>query len=195
MKIDAITLQRMVWNARLFTDKKSPAGPVALFTITDGYLRILSTDGHVALDERSPEVVETGPGWDVYVPLERLKELDEFLRTNTNSGGEYSNLDGKFGTGVDCPDKSMWGEFIGMSDQLAQLGARREAVSFAVRFERWRLLSRIRTGGDYPIDFSVRQIAGRIVVGFKAGPHIRGFIAPLDRSVVASTFPDQDILW
>lgn len=176
-EISAEELQRIIWNCLLFTDKKSPAGPVVQFTRAphDPFLRVKATDGWMTFNESYflGETREDLKQW--YMCQEDLKELNKLLK----EPGTQVQVDSLMRQEVTNPHPDYWEELRSVEQSVIVVN---EAYPYAVSFDRWKLLARIRSGGDYPVAFRLAEYAldRSSFLEFKVGPHIRGLIAPLE---------------
>lgn len=170
-----LTLEDALWNAILFTDRKSHVGDAIR---VDEYY-VTASDDHVIIRTRKGEPL----GGDDCYPT--IKQAKDFLK------------DGSIGDGwtVDPPFKDIWPI---VDDMLTMDEQTDVANPFALRPERFAKFSRIRVGGDYPVDF--RMVYSyqfqRDLLLFKAGPHVSGVVAPILRGRLAETFKDEpEVFW
>lgn len=199
MKIQASELHRLLYNAILFTDKKSAAGGVAKFRATFGSgpnmgLVVFATDDHVAIFDRIP--AEGGEEVDeFFLSLETMKALEKDLRDQDSVIDFDFNAHRVLGD----VDLELWDTVVRMlslkdfeSDDSVQ------HVTFALNPDRLRKFSLIKPG-NYPIDMRYGYDTGvhRDVIAFKAGPTLRGVLAPLDRELLAEKYGEQsgELLW
>lgn len=209
MKIQAKDLWRLMYNAQLFTDKKSATGGVAKFRQVIGPsagLAVFATDDHVAICDKAPgENTEFG---EFFLSLETMKQLEKSLREIVGEmnlvieDGEfrYIGMDGAVPF-ADSGDPDLWnmvGQMLsGFDFEYTPLGGDPLTV-FALNPDRLRKFSLLKPG-DYPIDIKTGydRVLERDLVAFKAGPTLRGVLAPLDRKLLTEKYGEDagSVMW
>lgn len=177
-------LYTIIWNALLFTDKKSQIGPVVEFTLNADQVVVRSADNYSGLVERrylDSYVGLTESTW--YMQKEDLQEIAKKLRVEPTEQVDLISLREQ---AVECPDAQAWQQFDYLNRHTLPQS---EAIGFAVAHDRWKLLGRVRSGGDYPIVVRLSQLQVSYddsvdIIQFRIGPDIRGYVAPLDDVVL-----------
>lgn len=202
MLIRTEDLSRAVWNLLLFSDKNSPSGPEVEFMVSElGPLLVVSaTDGIIGYTESFellPDDTQRPGIW--YLSITELKEIQKTLKEAPESSATALNLGGLYGHTTPAVD-GFWQDMEGVYEGIELDGpwgpeGRIEASPWGIRFERFRVLSRLRSGGDYPMDFiQLEAPGGSDYIAYRVGPRIRGFISPVNRDVVRENL-GKEALW
>jgi len=190
--IQAEDLHRLLYNAILFSDKKSAVDGDILFVLTGNSLAVYATDDHVAITDVC--VVEGGPGAaEFLVPLETAKELEKGLRGCTDLADPPAGRSWR-------DERDFWYTVIDLVHGRQFSDFSYDEVTFAVNPDRMRKFSLIKTPGrtDYPLDFKFgwNDTLEREVLPFKIGPSVRGVLAPVLRGIIREKFKDEkDVMW
>lgn len=198
MKIPAKELHRLLYNAILFTDKKSATGGVAAFRFNEHGLGVMATDDHVAILDVAYVPRPAGAMVDIFLSLDRMKILEKEYRDLT-AEVEFDPESVSFmGSPVD--DTDLWlrvGKMLSLDDFQSTACEDMDA-KFALNPDRLRKFSLLKPG-DYPIDmhYGYDNAIERDLVAFKAGPTLRGILAPLDRELLAEKFGKDagSVMW
>lgn len=210
MKIKAADLHRLLYNGCLFTDKKSATGGVAAFVLGGTRLAVMATDDHVAItDYITVEPQETELVF--FLSLESMKRQEKDLRDRAGDLEiDVDTVSTRLGTATGCyvpfadpGDPGLWnmvGQMLSLSDFGGVAGdvAESEGVLFALNPDRLRKFSLLKPG-DFPVDmrYGYDIAIERDVVAFRAGPTLRGVLAPLDRELLREKYGEQagSVLW
>lgn len=203
--------ERMLWNLSLFSDRKSAAGGFIYFEYVDGWLTGTATDDYIIITDRTPiegdvDARKNGQnGFAAKVAMtdakKALKDV-ESLNPITARLGLPLDPEGRRDEFVDVDDLDFWSAIFDMEDSFIPYNPASDCPDpFAIRPERFSKFSRIRPG-DFPVDFQLGSIlppgvVRRDALRFKAGPTVRGILAPIVRSRLEDEFADQagDVLW
>jgi hypothetical protein len=190
MKVNRIDFVWALQNAALFADKKSSAGGVVQFDAHDGWLTITSTDDFVVITHR---IRYSGQAFSGALEVALVKENAK-IHADASMGDTIDLVPEGF-TAAPWSEEFATG-VAALMDPSNYAGG--DWMPFAVRPERFRKFSLIKPG-DYPIDFlpgvvSVPGAGYRDILRFKAGPDVRGVLAPILRSRLEDEF-SEDVLW
>jgi hypothetical protein len=201
--------ERMLWNLTLFSDRKSAAGGFIYFEYVDGWLMGTASDDYIIITDKT-QINSDEPrkhqqnGLAAKVAMtdakKALKDV-ESLNPITAWLGLPLDKSGRRDEFVDVDDLPFWSAIFDMEDSFIANGDYDDGPEpFALRPERFSKFSRIRPG-EYPIDFRTGHIAvpagaRRQALQFKAGPTVRGVLAPILRSRLREEFVEEpEVLW
>lgn len=194
MKIQASELHRLLYNAILFTDKKSAAGGVAAFRVSEHGLGVMATDDHVAILDVALAPNDDAPE-DLFLSLETMKALEKDLR-DQNSEIDFAGDPHRI---LGAADPGFWdavGRMLSLDEFVSDDSL--QHVTFGLNPDRLRKFSLLKPGG-YPIDMRYGYDRGvaREVIAFKAGPTLRGVLAPLDRRLLKEKYGPEagSVMW
>lgn len=185
-------LKRLVYNAKLYADRRSDAKGTTLWIISDQTLRVVSSDDFVILvDEAladskdgicSPSAFE--------LTLAELKDLWETIKDQPDDSSHYfSNYDELPFT----PEGKVLNEYHELVTQ--DFGPAPYISSFAVWPDRFKKMALIKPGGA-PLAFQwVTTETLTPVLLFKAGKTAFGMIIPLDEEYLRSSDEFEGMLW
>lgn len=184
-QIEVAGLSRLLYNAKLYSHKKSEARGETLWAWGAWGLRVIASDDFVILTDTL--MVDFGkPGWGV-LEYAYMLELEKQLREwpdDTIDGNTVA------WTEVTEPESEL------LYEADAMVFAAKDSppiplLNWAVHPDRLRKLSLVKPG-EYPIDIQAYAVndGQDDVVGFKIGPTVQGLIDPLNRKIARETVPE-----
>lgn len=176
---EPLTIDDALWNAILFTDRKSHVGD----QIRVGDHWVTGSDDHVIIETKFDPPIA---GDSLYPTIKEAKAL---MAAAAPSLEEHT-------------PSPMWDSVDTLLTLLTleqnAFAVQRTSPKFALRPERFAKFSRIRSGGDYPVDFAFgfAPVVGRDLLLFKVGPYVRGVMAPVLRGALQQEFATEPgVLW
>lgn len=187
--VDPKALNRLFWNAALFTPKGGATGGRALFAIRDGRMVCFSCDDFVAVADFAEfgcDISSGGFDLDFTLAVADIKKLDVMTRSLTEPvelwicEAQLHVLDDVFEH--ESP-KSFWMEIVDLIEQEHAQAAFPEDLY--INSERIARVARLKTDGDHPLGFRFElDDSGQQIVRFIYGPTIHGVITSMDPEVL-----------
>jgi hypothetical protein len=193
---------RIVQNALLYTNPKSPRLQEVKFVVLSGRLHVYAADDYVVMTD-SCAVEDPDKNVEFSLTIDDTKKLGEWIKEDKKVVHK-STIDVKFRhTLVELSsqdsDRELSLPFIKEPafktwDFLFELLSDEKDMipmySLAYRPDRMARLARLKADKEAPLDMRGVAVNGHLVVQFKLGDTITGAIVPVERSIV-----DDRFLW
>lgn len=202
MKILAPDFDRILQNALLYVNPKSPRLVEVFFVIGPDRIDIFATDDYVVITDSAP-LLEGGPAREVALSIEDVKELAEWVKEDKKvvhkSEIEIDLKHTLMQLSSQDSERELVERFIKepafdgwnfMFELLSEEADPRDFGVMAVRPDRLAKLARLKADKEAPVDLRGVNIRGHLGVQFRLGDTITGCIVPVDRSYV-----DDRFLW
>lgn len=189
-------LQRMLYNAALFSNKSSAVKGNVLFIPFRNNLVVISTDEYVVVKDETPWV--SAPQEDrlkTWVTTQSaLKELERTLESSDSHNIHLKELT----FDLDIEPNSF--DLLNQAEEALSFCQKQHDTfqydpppdNFSVHPERLKKLSLIKPR-KYPIDFKFFRQESEFL-GFRIGPTVSGIIATLDREFLKEKYTGKE-LW
>lgn len=195
MLVESKDLNRLLYNALLFSPTDSLSQGTAEFGCDyETELFVLASDNYVimtdAIDVEDAEVGGFSLRRESMRALEKkTRDLDATVALTLKSQTCLMVAWDTESMEIHLPvrEVNLWMDYYNI---LQKFEPEKTGWPFAISPERMGKICRLKTGGDYPVDFAHGSSFQDFLVGFKVGPRTRGVISPLQRENL-----DQGGLW
>lgn len=202
MKILAPDFDRILQNALLYVNPKSPRLVEVFFVFGSDRIDIFATDDYVVITDSAP-LTEGGIPKEIALSIESAKELAEWVKEDKKVVHKseieidlkltlmhLSSNDSDRELSISYVKEPAYKGWDFMFELLSQEVELRDFGVMAVRPERLAKLARLKADKEAPVDLRGVNIRGHLGVQFRLGDTITGCIVPVDRSYV-----DDRFLW
>lgn len=202
MKISAPDLDRVIQNALLYVNPKSPRLVEVFFVFGPEKVDVFSTDDYVVVTDSAP-LVEGGTAREVCLSIEDVKKFGEWVKEDKkvvhkseieikfkHTLMEVKSNDSDREVSFSFIKEPAWPAWDFLFELLSEESDPYPIEIMAVRPDRLAKLARLKADKEAPVDLRGVNIRGHLAVQFKLGETITGCIVPVDRSYV-----DDRFLW
>jgi hypothetical protein len=200
MKMLAPDLDRIIQNALLYVNPKSPRLVEVRFVTLNDKLHVYAADDYVVVTDSAP-VLEGFESKDFSFSIDDTKKFGEWVKEDKKVVHK-SEIDIKFRNTLvklssNDSDRELSIPILKEPaykawDLLFQLINEEEETvpmyALAYRPDRMAKLARLKADKEAPIDMRGIDINGHLVVQFKLGETISGAVVPIRRSIVDDRF-------
>lgn len=202
MKVPAGEFDRIVQNAILYTNIKSPRLQEVRFVLLGDSLHVYATDDYILVTD-SCIVEGAEKPLDFSLSIEDVKKLGEWIKEDKkvvhkstievkfkHTLFELSSQDSDREVSFSFLKEPAYKAWDFLFDLMSEENEQVPVFSVAYRPDRMAKLARLKADKEAPIDMRGVDVNGHLVVQFKLGDTITGVIVPVDRSKV-----DDRFLW